>query len=573
MVVPRTAPAQVATGADSSPAAAAAAGDPDSATAGPAAALAEALAAGDVHYARRGEDATGDGAPPFQVDGAIAEYRRALALDPRSLDARLRIMRAYFFRGGFCGAMPAPEKQALFDEAKRVADDTVADLDRMLRRKKARVRLDGVKDADAAAEAYVWAAVSWGQWANFHRVAAAWQGAPARIRDLATAVLSIDPGTEQAAAYIILGRLHTEAPRVPMVTGWVSREKGLGFLRDGHRLAPQNQALTYFLGNALLDLDPSARAEARALLEACVAAAPAAGLSRRGPALRAHGARAPGRRPLRPAASRRTSSRRTSSTSSRRRRPRCCRWTSWSWTNPCWSSRSCSSPTSSSCSSSRRRSSCWTRSRKRTGSSDCSHRTRQASRRRRGPLRPRAGSGSHGVPSGSRLPGDRHRRPKRASSCAANSACAAILGYGALSQTARRCRDGGVTFHILLQSIFDPLGSLDATCAPVDIPRGGCQRDRGPTGERAARGLEAGGRRRRRVVARQIGQRAAIEVHLDPPDDLVRADHVHAARKPSDDVDAQLAGLRPSGRRRRAGACATSSIRRRRSSAAPRPCG
>jgi hypothetical protein len=271
VLVPRTAPAQVATGADSSPAAAAAAaGDPDAATAG----LAEALAAGDAHYARRGENATGDGAPPFHVDGAIAEYRRALFIDPSSLDARLRIMRAYFFRGGFCGEMPAPEKEALFDEAKRVADDTVADLDRMLRRKKARVRLDGVKDADAAAEAYVWAAVSWGQWANFHRVAAAWQGAPARIRDLATAVLSIDPGTEQGAAYIILGRLHTEAPRVPMLTGWVSREKGLGFLRDGHRLAPQNQALTYFLGNALLDLDPSARAEARALLEACVATAP-----------------------------------------------------------------------------------------------------------------------------------------------------------------------------------------------------------------------------------------------------------------------------------------------------------
>jgi len=130
-----------------------------------------------------------------------------------------------------------------------------------------------VKDADAAAEAYVWAAVSWGQWAIFHRVAAAWQGAPARIRDLATAVLSIDPATEQAAAYIILGRLHTEAPHVPMVTGWISREKGLGFLRDGHRLAPQNQALAYFLGNALLTLDPKAAGEGRAVLEECAARA------------------------------------------------------------------------------------------------------------------------------------------------------------------------------------------------------------------------------------------------------------------------------------------------------------
>jgi hypothetical protein len=240
----------------------------------PASALAEALAAGDAHYARRGEGATGQAALPFEIDGAIAEYRRALVLDPRSIDARLRLMRALFFRGGFCGDVPAEGKKALFDEGKRVADETIADLDTLLRRKKGRVRLEGVKDADAAAEAYVWAAVSWGQWAIFHRVAAAWQGAPGRIRDLAQAVMAIDPATEQAASHIILGRLHTEAPRVPMVTGWVSRAKGLAYLRDGHRLAPQNQALTYFLGNAILAHEPRAEAEARSLLEACAAATP-----------------------------------------------------------------------------------------------------------------------------------------------------------------------------------------------------------------------------------------------------------------------------------------------------------
>jgi hypothetical protein len=240
----------------------------------PAGELAEALAAGDAHYARRGEGATDQGARPFQIDGAIAEYRRAVAVDPASIDARLRLMRAYFFRGGFCGEMPAAEQQALFDEAKRLAEETVANLDRLVQRKKGRVRFDGGPGADAAAETYVWAAVSWGQWAVFHRMAAAWQGAPARIRDLAQAAMSIEPGTEQAAAYILLGRLHTETPRILMLTGWVSRPKGLAYLREGHVLAPQNQALTYFLGSAILDREPKAAAEGRALLAACAAAVP-----------------------------------------------------------------------------------------------------------------------------------------------------------------------------------------------------------------------------------------------------------------------------------------------------------
>jgi hypothetical protein len=197
-----------------------------------------------------------------------------VAVDPTSIDARLRLMRAYFFRGGFCGDMPTSERQALFDEAKRLAEKTVADLDRLVRRKKGRVRLDGGPDADAAAEAYIWAAVSWGQWAVFHRMAAAWQGAPGRIRDLAQAAMSIDPGTEQAAAHVLLGRLHTEAPRLPLLTGWVSRQKGLAYLRQGHDLAPQNQALTFFLGSAILDHEPKAAAEGRALLAACAAAVP-----------------------------------------------------------------------------------------------------------------------------------------------------------------------------------------------------------------------------------------------------------------------------------------------------------
>ncbi len=203
---------------------------------GPAAA-AEAIAAGDAHYARRGEGADGQRALPFEIEGAIAQYRRAPALDPASYEARVSLMRAYFFRGGFCGEMPRDDKERIFDEAKRIGEETVARLDPELKRKRGSVSREAAARIGPAARAYLWAAISWGQWTVFHRMSAVWSGAPGRIRDLAEAVLAVDPATEQAGAYILLGRLHGEAPRVPFVTGWVSREKAVLYVLEGRALA------------------------------------------------------------------------------------------------------------------------------------------------------------------------------------------------------------------------------------------------------------------------------------------------------------------------------------------------
>jgi hypothetical protein len=235
---------------------------------------AEALAAGDAHFARRAEGAHGGTALPFHADGAVVEYRRAVALDPASLEARLRLLRAYFFRGGFCGEMDPGEKKRLFDEAKEVAEETVQRLDAELGRVKGRVDLGAARSHPSAAEAYAWAAISWGQWAVFHKVNAAFSGAPGRIRDLAEAVVAIDPRTAQGAGYLILGRLHAEAPRIPFVTGWVSRQKGIEYLRKGLALVPENPAFSCFLAEALLRLDASKRDEAVSLLSHAAAVVP-----------------------------------------------------------------------------------------------------------------------------------------------------------------------------------------------------------------------------------------------------------------------------------------------------------
>jgi hypothetical protein len=223
----------------------------------------EALAAGERGYAARaGANGACDAAG---VDAAIAEYRRAIVLDPAAYAPRLGFLRVVFFRGGFC-AIERGRRLALFAEAKKVAQETVEQLE-----------ADGERAAPRRAEVYLWAAVSWGQWSIDHKLAAAWQGAAGRIRGLAQAVIDIRPETLDGGAFLILGRLHTEAPRIRFLTGWVSRPAGIEYLRRGLAIAPGAHNHVYFLGRALLDEGPAAREEARALLARCARLPPRAG--------------------------------------------------------------------------------------------------------------------------------------------------------------------------------------------------------------------------------------------------------------------------------------------------------
>jgi tetratricopeptide (TPR) repeat protein len=235
--------------------------------------VSEVLERADAFYARRAEGSSNGVARLEFVDRAIAEYRLAMSLDPSSYEARLGLLRAFWFRGGFCG-MAEKDQIELFEEAKKLAEQTVKRLDVDVVRKKGKVRMDRAQQIDPAAETYLWAAVSWGQWAVSHSVSAAFQGAPARIRDLAKAVIQIDPSTEQGGGLAVLGRLHTECPRVVFITMWVSRQEGLRLLREARAIAPQNPANAFFLAAALLDQKQPQTAEARPLLEWTIQAVP-----------------------------------------------------------------------------------------------------------------------------------------------------------------------------------------------------------------------------------------------------------------------------------------------------------
>jgi hypothetical protein len=211
------------------------------------------------------------------VDLAIASYRRALAASPRDLDALARLLRALNFRGSFCGA-DLESRRRIFDEGRQLGQAAVDRLEKGVAGRKAADRLAGLRAVPGAAGAYYWTAAHWGQWAlTRSTLTAARAGAGGRVRDLSETVIALDPALEEGGGDRILGRLHLQAPRIPLLTGWVSRTKGIAHLRRSYELGPRNPVTWFFLGDALLDGAAAAAAEeGRAFLRKCIDTPPRA---------------------------------------------------------------------------------------------------------------------------------------------------------------------------------------------------------------------------------------------------------------------------------------------------------
>jgi tetratricopeptide (TPR) repeat protein len=234
------------------------------------------VAEGDALYARRAEGATGARALPGPADQAVAAYRRAVEADPDALLPRTRLVRALFFRASFCGASPE-ERKRLLEDAKATSDEGMRRLDARVGKATGAARLPALRRVPDAAAMHFWTAVAWGEWAVARgKLTAARQGAGGRIRDLGQAVVDLDPAYEQGGGYRILGRLHDQSPRIPFITGWVSHEKSVVYLRQALALGPQNTVNQVFLAEAILEHDRPHRDEAIALLQRCASATPRA---------------------------------------------------------------------------------------------------------------------------------------------------------------------------------------------------------------------------------------------------------------------------------------------------------
>ncbi|HKI05914.1 MAG TPA: hypothetical protein VKK31_28290 [Thermoanaerobaculia bacterium] len=239
-----------------------------------------AIAAGDAAWARRAEGRQGDRAVPGPINEAVAAYERAVKEQPDRLEGAWKLLRALHYKGDF--AAPAKEgRQQAFARGKEVAE---AGIDRLARKAGGRAKLDAMTPAQAAQAlsgipeakpVFLWAGVHWGLWGDvFGRLAAARQGVGDRVRRYSEVLIALDERYEDAAGHRILGRLHTLAPKVPFVTGWVDRDKAVSELVRAVALGPDNLDNHLFLAEALLEHQPAKAAEARGILRRLLARQP-----------------------------------------------------------------------------------------------------------------------------------------------------------------------------------------------------------------------------------------------------------------------------------------------------------
>ncbi len=231
--------------------------------------LSAQVADGDRHYARRAEGAQGARARAEHIDAAIAAYQRAVAQTPADLEAHAKLLRAYRFKGAYVATTNEQKKQ-VYGMAKDAGEKAIPIVNARLRvtKKSSEKQVaDAARGVPGAGEVFVWDAVNWGEWAlAYGKLAAARQGAADRIRRHATIANLIDPRMEAGTPARVLGRLHDQTPRIPLVTGWASAKEALRFLGDSLKIDPKNKITLVFLAEAMVSADSGKKKQAVAML-------------------------------------------------------------------------------------------------------------------------------------------------------------------------------------------------------------------------------------------------------------------------------------------------------------------
>ncbi len=238
---------------------------------------------GDRAYDQRADGFSGGGVLSSRpIEAAITAYDQAVRQDPDNPRLLFKLMQALYFQGYHVAGDQQLKRriyQRLVDLTGRALELVAAGTGREgdLAELPLERRAELLRTVPGAAEAHYWAVVSWGLWGMTHNpLRALTKGVGSKVRDHSRLLILIDEGHRDAAGLRMLGRFHTEAPKVPLITGWIDREEGLAMLRRAVEISRRQPRNLLFLAEAILEYDPDHRAEALALLRELAGRRPSA---------------------------------------------------------------------------------------------------------------------------------------------------------------------------------------------------------------------------------------------------------------------------------------------------------
>jgi len=234
----------------------------------------------DSLWRNRAEGSAGGRAAAEPIASIVEIYGQALQEEPGDLVLRGKLLRALFFQGEYVPT-EGDARLALYTRAQQLGEQG---LDQLADQVGGRKALDGLSPSEVgsrlasvpgAADVYYWTGVHWGLWGR-HRgpIAAARQGVASKIRDYAERTIALAPKAENAGGHRLLGQLHSEAPKIPIFTGWIDRESSIRELQTAHDLFPDDLLSQFYLAQALVKHSDDERERGMKMLRSVIASTP-----------------------------------------------------------------------------------------------------------------------------------------------------------------------------------------------------------------------------------------------------------------------------------------------------------
>ncbi len=177
------------------------------------------------------------------IDQAIDIYKKVMTTTSgaEKEEATWKLIRAYYYKGKYT-VQDSDTKKKIYDLGKELGEEAV-------------------KEFPDSPGVNFFLAVVWGVWGEEYGIfAAARKGVAGKIKKRCEKTIKIDPKFEDAGGYRVLGRVYFKAPKIPLILGWPSKKKAVGFLEQSLEIAPEDLNTKQFLAEALYSQKQKERA-------------------------------------------------------------------------------------------------------------------------------------------------------------------------------------------------------------------------------------------------------------------------------------------------------------------------